>query len=255
MSRNNLKLNKKNLIIILISIVIVSIVLFLLFYFIDKSHSSTFRVYKITIFNGADVISNSSDESLTNMNISQFSDIGVFIDNNISDSKLTDANTIKSLYIDNISFSTGNKILNYKNPFDFGKYTELQRPNNNTINFEIINTNIQNSSSNFSSPIYYTDSSNPISLGFINENVVQNYSIMGKNGKIEYNAKALQQANVNLDEINVAISFTINITNNYNKKYYCDVKLNLDLDDDFLNNGYSYIIKNIPEGNLKFSKR
>ena len=70
------------------------------------------------LYSSANAVDNSENQSLNNMSISQFSDISLYIDNSKISSDLTDENTIKELYIDNIYLSTqsenGTKILNYK---------------------------------------------------------------------------------------------------------------------------------------------
>ena len=62
----------------------------------------------------------------------------------------------------------------------------------------------------------------------------------------------MKEANVNLDDINNTIHFTIHIVNNSNQKFYCNMSINLALDDDFLNNGYSFISLPITDGDYKF---
>ena len=68
-------------------------------------------------------IDNSSDQSLQDVSICQYSDLSIYIDNSESSTDLTDENTVKELYIDNIVITSqsdiGTKILNYKNPLNF----------------------------------------------------------------------------------------------------------------------------------------
>ena len=60
------------------------------------------------------------------MSINQYTDISIYLDNTNTSSELIDENTIKQLYIDDIVATSradmGTKLLNYKNPLDFGKY-------------------------------------------------------------------------------------------------------------------------------------
>lgn len=231
------------ILIIIIAVIMVSISLYSNF---QKGKTSTvFGIKELIIYNNATLINNSSSQSLENLNICQYSDISVYINNNLEEgSELTNENTIKSMYIDNISVASnsdvGTKILNYKNPLDFGKYLSLSNNDNDKINFNIINTNEQNNYTDYSSPTFYTDCSNPISLGYLNNNIVQNYSISDNSNTISYNAKVLKEAGVNLETINNTLNFTIHITDNLNHKYYCNMSININLDEDFLNNGYSY---------------
>ena len=102
----------------------------------DENEESIFNVQRVLMYN-------SNDQSLKNMSICQFTDISIYIDNTSTISELTDENTIKELYIDNIVATTNNpdmgtKVLNYKNPLDFGKYKDVENPENDRIDFNII---------------------------------------------------------------------------------------------------------------------
>ena len=243
--KNFITKNIKIIIITAIIIVMVAVVLIRLSNKQKEIENSIFSVKEIIFYNNANIINNSTTQSLENLSICQYSDLSIYIDNNISNSELTKANTIKKLYIDNISITskndTGTRLLNYKNPFVFGKYTDIQQPDNNKISFNVINTNGENDTIAYQIPTFYTDCSNPITLGYLNKDIVQNYSISNSTNKVSYNAKVLKEANVNLEDINNTLNFTIHIVNNSNHKFSCNMSINLPLDDDFLNNGYSYI--------------
>ena len=123
----------------------------------EENESPIFSIQKITLYNNANAIDNSENQSLSNMAISQYSDISIFLDNSQTVSDLTDENTVKELYIDNINISTksqnGTKILNYKNPLNFGKYQELSSPDNGRINFNIVNNAADQARDSFSSAV------------------------------------------------------------------------------------------------------
>ena len=164
------------------------------------------------------------------------------IDNSQSSSELTDENTVKELYIDNISMTAksqnGTKILNYKNPLNFGKYKDIDQSTNNRIDFKIINTNQENENNNYDEPTFYSDCSNPISLGFLNKNILTNYSISDTAKTISFNGKVLKEANINLEDINYILNFTIHIVNNLDEKFAYNMKLDVNLDGIY--DGYSY---------------
>ena len=86
----------------------------------DNNENSIFSVQKILLYSSATAIDNSINNSLQNMSICQYSDISIYIDNLSYISELTDENTVKELYVDNIVISSnsdvGTKTLNYKNP-------------------------------------------------------------------------------------------------------------------------------------------
>ena len=124
---------------------------------------------------------------------------------------------------------------------NFGKYQDIIQPERNRIDFTIINTNEQNENHNYSEPTFYTDCSNPISLGFLNKDLLTNYSVSDENSAVSFNGKILQQANVSLDDINYTLNFTIHIINNLNQHFSYNMKLDVNLDGIY--DGYTYIGK------------
>ena len=89
----------------------------------DENENSIFNIQKILVYSSATAVDNSEDQSLKDVSISQYSDISIYIDNTSYITDLTNENTIKELYIDNIVVNSNsdrwNKILNYKSPLNF----------------------------------------------------------------------------------------------------------------------------------------
>lgn len=226
----------------------------------DENENSVFNIQKILLYSNATANDNSEDQSLKNMSISQYSDISIFIDNTSYITDLTNENTIKELYIDNISIQAnsdkGTKILNYKNPLNFGKYKEIEIPKNDRIDFNIINTNSENENHDYSAPTFYTDCSNPITLGYLNKDLLTNYSVADGSNTISFNGKVLKEAEVNLDDINYTLKFKIHIVNNLNEKFVYDMSLDVNLDDDNggIYNGYVYRGKTTSGKEYRFFK-
>lgn len=212
----------------------------------DENENPIFNVQRILLYSSANAIDNSDDLSLKNMSISQYTDISIYIDNLATVSELTDENTVKELYIDNINMKSnadiGTKILNYKNPLNFGKYEDVQVSENNRIDFNIVNTNSENENHDYSTPTFYTDCSNPISLGYLNKDILTNYAATQESNTISFNGKVLQEANVNLNDISYVLSFRINIVNNLGEKFIYNMSLNVNLNDETssIYNGYVY---------------
>ena len=199
----NSKYSKIFLITAIIILVIAVIVMIIFSNKIKEKENTLFSINKIILYNSAGVVDNNNSQSLINLNIDQFSDISVYIDNS-SSNELNKLNTIKSLYIDNISISNSDdneKILNYKNPLLLGKYTKLDKLDKTKINFEVAKTNYEHNTSNYTNPTFYTDCSNPITLGYINRGILKNYSISDNKTTVAYNAKVLKDSNVNLDNL------------------------------------------------------
>ena len=226
----------------------------------NENEDSIFNIQRILLYSSANAIDNSENQSLQNMSLCQYTDISIFIDNTSTISELTNENTVKELYIDNIVISSdaniGTKIMNYKNPLDFGKYKLVKEPENNRIDFNIISTNSENENNDYSNPTFYTDCSNPISLGYMNKDILTNYSVSTDASSISFNGKVLKEANVNLDDINYTLSFRINIINNLNQKFLYNMKLNVDLNDQNggIYNGYVFRGKNTSGNEYRFFK-
>lgn len=226
----------------------------------DENENSIFNIQKILLYSNATATDNSKDQSLKNMSISQYSDISIFIDNTSYITDLTNENTVKELYIDNISMQAnsdnGTKILNYKNPLNFGKYKEIENSENNRIDFNIINTNSENENHDYSKPTFYTDCSNPITLGYLNKDLLTNYSATDGSNTVSFNGKVLKEAEVNLNDINYTLKFKIHIVNNLNEKFVYDMSLDVNLDDDNggIYNGYVYRGKTTSGKEYRFFK-
>ncbi len=226
----------------------------------DENENSIFSVQKLLLYSSANAIDNSENQSLKNMSICQYTDLSIYIDNLETVSDLTDENTVKELYIDNIVITSnadrGNKLLNYKNPLDFGKFKMLQTPENNRIDFTIVNTNTENENHDYSKPTFYTDCSNPITLGFMNKDILTNYSVSQDSSTVSFNGKVLQEANIPIEDINYTLSFSIHIVNNLNQKFVYNMKLDVDLNDDNggIYNGYVYKGKSTSGSQYRFFK-
>ena len=82
----------------------------------ENNKEEVFKVDKILICSSANAVDFSEKQNLQDMSIYQYTDIAVYINNG---DELTNKNTIKKLYIDNVSLegktSIGEKSLNYKN--------------------------------------------------------------------------------------------------------------------------------------------
>ena len=69
--------------------------------------SNIFRVNSIVLYSSANALNNSeTQEDYWDLNLYQYTDMAINIDNNVSINENTQKNTIKQLYIDNISFSS-----------------------------------------------------------------------------------------------------------------------------------------------------
>lgn len=153
--------------------------------FVEENKQPVFKIGKIILYSSANAIDN-SDGQLKDIDISQFTDLQVYIDNTKKSPEITAENTINEMYIDNIKFSiksnNGTKSFNYKNPFDFGKFIQLDNYRDDGILFQISNTNEEDALVNYNDNVFFTDCSNPISLGFVNKDLLTGCEVNSTNG-------------------------------------------------------------------------
>lgn len=134
--------------------------------------------------------------------------------------------------------------------------SQLRLPGNNRIDFNIVNTNSENENNDYSKPTFYTDCSNPISLGYMNQDILTNYAVSKDANTISFNGKVLKEANVSLEDINYTLTFKIHIVNNLNQKFVYNMKLDVGLDDSNggIYNGYVFKGKNTSGKEYRFFK-
>ena len=200
--------------------------------FVEDNKTPVFKINKIVLYSSANAI-DKSNNTLKDIDISQFTDIEIYIDNKGKSEEITAENTVNQLFINNIKIESqnqeGEKIFNYKNPENVGKYVELENWRDDGILFGVAKTNKKNQEANYNKNIFYTDCSNPISLGFINKNIITDGQIDSTDALIKFDGSILRDANVDLDSLKTNISFTINLVNNYNEDFVCNVKIENDL--------------------------
>lgn len=214
--------------------------------FIENNENPVFKIGQIILYSSANAIDNSNGD-LKDIDISQFTDMEIYIDNLVKSEEITAENTINEMYINNIKIESqsdkGEKIFNYKNPQNCGKYVELSNWEADGILFNITRTNEEDRDANYDHNVFYTDCTNPISLGYINKNILTGCEVSKEIGTIAFDGTILKSANVDVNDLKTKISFSINITNNYNEKFVCNVSLDLDLESEEEGIYSGYLIK------------
>lgn len=228
--------------------------------FAEESQNPIFRVREITLYSSANAVDNSTDKTLQDIDISQFTDIALQIDNKCRTDEITAENTISELFIDNIKVSIpsekGEHILNYKNPKYFGKYQELSNYQEDGIWFKIAHSNDEQLEIGYDDSVFFTDCSNPISLGFVNKNLLTHCAIGNVDGEIVFDGSVLRNANVDLEDIHAKISFSIHLRNNLDESFVCNVDIDNSLKDieNSIYSGYIMKIQNTDGVNYNFLK-
>ena len=149
--------------------------------------------------------------------------------------ELSNKNTVKKLYIDNISLdgdeNSGEKSLNYKNTLNFGLKEQIAGPQEtNDIDFNIVYTNEENENANYDDATFFTDCSNPITLEYLNYDLVTDYK-MEQNKAVDFDGSILRDAGVSNEQIDCKVRFKVNIINNDDEKYSCSVNFKIPLSD------------------------
>lgn len=242
--------------------------------FYNENSATDFQIGQILVYSSAYAKDSSEKGGLTDISISQFSDIAIYIDNKKNSEELTEKNTINKLYIDNISVTIGQENpqikIGYKNPKLFGKYNSVLDADNSRIDFTVAHSNMESSQigtqrieneeddSNLSNvPTFYTDCSNPIILSFVNENIMEHLNY--KNKYVAFSGAILETAKVNLNVIKPKISFDIHLFNNYNEEYvrsvYLDVEFENSKTKSKITDGYIIQYDSYYNGSLSFLKK
>lgn len=196
--------------------------------------SNIFNVSSVQLYSSANALNNSEmQKDYWDLNLYQYSDIAITIDNNVSIDGLTKKNTVKSMYIDNISYPTmpdkGHPVLYYKDANFFGVgVINDEYLINDKIDFNVISSN----TSDVAEPSFYADCSNPILLSAVNKDIVSNFIIRNTNSAITFDGNLLLDANILLSNIEYSISFSIHIINELDEEYISTVTIPIKLGDD-----------------------
>ena len=187
--------------------------------FSSMNEQIPFSLRKIILFSSATAEPSSVNQRLS-LDISQYCDIGIYID------ELSNNLSISSLYIDNILISSpelGTPYLYKKVMSNFGKCSFNE--NNiisNRFDFNIVEPANDLNYNNFE---IYNNLTTPLSLGFYNKNVKTEF--LTDNSEILYNGKLLKDAVIPLSSLKCNVSFKINIITTSNEHYICNVSLDI----------------------------
>lgn len=212
---------------------------------------TVFSIDRIYLYSSADATSNETTKPVWDLNIFQFTDIAIYI-NNRSEEGVTYENTIKELTIDNIKFNnvkSGIPSLYYKNVNDFAKLTNTEENKiNDSLEFNIINSG----DADYSTPVIYSNCQNPITLEYVNTNMEEDTIISDISTPLTYDGSLLRKGGILLSQMECTLSFTITIINNYNQKYVATVYIDIPLEDSMSGESIydGKLIKNIENTNL-----
>lgn len=194
---------------------------------------STFSVNKIVYFSTVNAESSvNQNSSFTINNLYQITDIAIFINNN-SNGNYTNKNTLKKVYLSDIRYkltpSIGTPNLYYKNLNDFAKNSfDINNKIEQSIEFDTTSEN----EIDYTSPVLYNNAANPITLSYVNSNIVNNFTLADDVSNLSYDGSLLKKCNITLNSIACKIAFNMIIENNSDEKYICPMTLNIPLSTD-----------------------
>lgn len=219
---------------------------------IAKLNSKTvFSIDRIYLYSSADAKSKETNKPIWDLDIYQYTDIALFINNRDSEG-ISYENTIKDLTIDNVKFNgleAGNPKLYYKNVNDFAK---LDITNENEIKDSMQFNVINSGDADYTKPTIYSNCQNPITLEYVNFNMKEETKISDISTPLTYDGSLLKKAGISLSTIKCTLSFRVTIVNNYNQKYVATVYIDIPIEDSFSNTNIygGKIIKNIENTNI-----
>lgn len=241
--------SKKEILFLTILIICLVLFLFLSFYVAQKLHVKTslekdvisftnknerviFTLDKIFLFSSCDATNNSTSKALWDLNIMQYTDIAIYL-NNHSDKGLTLENTIEKLWIDNLSFGTspelGTPSLYYKNIDLFGKVTPKEENKiENRLDYTVSTASY---ALDTNEPNVYNTGQTPITLEYVNQNIKTN-AIIGDTSSLIFDGSLLKKANIPLQSIQASISFQIHIQNGLAEEFVCPISFNIPLENE-----------------------
>ena len=212
----------------------------------EKSSSENkFNIYKIHYFSDVSTLSNETtfQNPEWNVNVYQYTDIAIYLER-IAD--YDEESYIKNIYIDNIQQSTpkiGTPKLYYLNPLKFGDSDYTSEITDDEIDdkleYNVMNYDNQDDDVKYVIPIFFEDCSNPITLRFINHDILENY-IIEENTITQFNGTILKNENISIDDIQATISFDINIETENNEIHTINFEIEVPLEngDESILDGY-----------------
>ena len=182
-----------------------------------KNSEVVFEIKDITFYTSASAKSSSQGFGL---DISTFSDISFNIDN-------PTGRIIKSLTISNFNFDPapelGEAKINYKNPYDFGKLENFDIESADEISFKVLDeeTDI------YINPIVYNNLASPITLTYVNKNILKNFQVKTNETSIYYDGRLLKTAGINISRLSTTLSFEVLIVTYEQERYKCKLYLEI----------------------------
>ena len=222
-------------------------------------NNPVFKIDKIMTYSDANIEDLSENQDLSRVNITQFTDFAIYIDNLVKNDELTEENTINNIYVNNIGISStgdsGKKKFSSKSIDSLGKYIPILESSKEVL-YDVVHKNDDKDKVDVSKS-FYTDCSEPLIISYVNENIVQAVDASSSGEKLALDGSILKHLNIDLSQLNYKINFTINIENNLGENFACNCSLNVDLslgEGQGIYSGYIMQIFDLSNGDYRFKK-
>lgn len=196
----------------------------------QRANNSIFSIDKIIFFSSCNSTSTiNANSSITIKDLYQYTDMAIFINNSSNYEKYNLQNTLKEVYIENISFSPlpslGEPSLYNQTLSNFASGISLNENKiTDFVNFDISSNDIID----YSSSALHNNCANPITLCYVNSNIISDYTISNTEN-FAYDGSLLKTCNIPAQNLECSISFDIYIINNLNEKFKCPIYIEIPL--------------------------
>ena len=222
--------------------------------FYKLNAQTVFTIDKIYLYSSAGATKNDTNRPIWDLDLCQYTDIAIYINNDSDNEGVNYTNSIKNLYIDNVKFTgpnLGTPELYFKDVTEFGKFNIV---NENKIEDKLEYTIKNDGDLDYSKPEIYADCTNPITIEYLNNGLKKNHIISDISQELTFNGTLLRRAEVILGNLICGVSFNVHIINFYDQHFIANVYIEIPLNDD--TNGTSIydgsIEKEISKANIKF---
>lgn len=190
--------------------------------------TSPISIEKIVLYSNASALNDYSNP-WWNLNIYQYTDIAVYLKN--LDNKL-----LKNITIDNINFSEGPNLgtptISYISPLNLGKSTEniYEASPLTEISYNVKNFSEEET---FETPTFFDNFSSPITMRYINKNIVKDYVLKSDaSSSITFDGTLLKQCSISCEDISCKVSFDLTISFSESDSHKYNIAFYIPLEED-----------------------
>ena len=99
------------------------------------------------------------------------------------------------------------------------------------MRYNILNFDNKENYNYYSTPNFFTDCSIPITLKYLNSDIIKNYKVPDMD-TLEFDGRVLRDSNINLSDLSTSVKFDLNIVTNTNKLYTFNISVDIPLSDE-----------------------